>query len=163
MAQPQDLLHWLQDTRVAEAVAEADLLFPAIETIHVLALAVVVGTILRVDWRLIGLGVDRRPITLVARQMLKLTWGGFAVAVVSGGLLFVSNAVRYFDNPAFRVKLVLLLLLGLNMVVFQRFTWRAVRPADIIPRRAVRLAGATSMVLWISVVAAGRWIGFLVH
>jgi len=160
MAFPYDQLGWLQDTPLADAIAVSDLLFPSIETVHVLALSLVVGSIARVDLRLLGFGVGHGPIKRVARQILPLTWISFAIALASGLLLFASNAVKYFDNTAFRLKFALMILAGLNMVVLHLFAWRSIGEADARVPLAARVAGALSLLVWVGIVAAGRWVGF---
>jgi hypothetical protein len=160
-----DQLRWLEDLPVATAIAESDFLFPTIETVHVLALALFVGTIAYVDLRLIGLLPTRRGLIDSALEILPVTWASFAVAVPSGALLFMSNAVRYVDITAFRVKFVLLLLAGLNMAIFHAFAWRLMKQRNAVAKTPAmaRLAGLISLVLWIGVVASGRWIGFATH
>ncbi|MBV8169879.1 MAG: hypothetical protein JO021_24040 [Alphaproteobacteria bacterium] len=161
MAFPGDLLDWLEDTAPATAIRESELLFPSVETVHVMALAIVVGTIAYVDLRLLRLAAWRRPITAVAREVLPWTWTGFAVAAVSGALLFSSNAVKYYGNTPFRLKMLLLALAGLNMLAFQVVTWRGVARWDRArPPLAAQWAGGLSLVFWIGIVAMGRWIGF---
>lgn len=135
---------------------------PIIEAVHVMAVALVFGTILIVDLRLLGIPHTRRPITRVEEELIWLTWVGFAVAVVTGILLFVVNATTYFDNTAFRFKLLALLGAGVNMAIFQYVTFRGVAAWDqnTLPPPAARLAGVLSIALWTGVIFLGRWIGF---
>lgn len=161
----EGLFEWLQDTPIATAVRENDVLFPWIESIHVLAFVMVVGSISIVDLRLLGLASRERPISGLLREVLPLTWGAFAVAAVAGFLLFSSKAVDYAHNAVFQTKLIFLALAGINMLVFHAITgrdvkhWKASAPAPI----AARVAGAASLTVWIGVVACGRWIGFTLH
>jgi len=158
------LFHWLQDTAVATAIRENDVLFPWIETVHVLAIVLVVGSISIVDLRLLGWASRDRPVVQLLREVLPLTWSAFAVAAIAGGLLFSSRAVDYAHNFFFQGKMVLLLLAGINMAVFHAFAGRD------LPRwntsdtpLAAKLAAGASLTLWITVVAFGRWIGFTLH
>lgn len=161
MGFPGDLLHWLEDTGPATAIRELEMLFPMVETVHVVALALVVGTIAHLDLRLLSLVSRRRAVTALAREVLPWTWVSFGVAVVSGTLLFSSNALKYYANIPFRLKIALLTLAGLNMVLFHMLTWPGVRHWDLArPPLAARLAGGLSLLFWIGIVAAGRWIGF---
>src|SRR5271156_5233150 len=104
----KDVIRFIEDNSLADSIRENDLLFPLIESIHVLAICLVVGSILAVDLRLVGLASVRRPVRAVTRGILPLTWGAFAVAVASGGLLFVSNATKYLGNGFFVAKMFLI-------------------------------------------------------
>jgi len=155
------LCHDLQNLEFATAIRESDRLFPTIETVHVLALVLVVGSIMMVDLRLLGVAYKRRSISALIAEALPWTWSAFAIAVVAGSLMFSSKAVIYYDSVAFRIKMACLLLAGVNMLCFHLFTYR--RVADWDHGRtpfAAKLAGATSLILWIAIVASGRWIGF---
>jgi hypothetical protein len=157
-----DVLQYLYDTSLATAMREGASLFPWIESIHVLAITLVVGTIAIVDLRLIGFSAHRRSANRLIRDMLPFTWGAFAVAVVTGTLMFISNAPSYWANTEFRVKLCLVVLAGLNMAFFHLTSYRKIGQWDEAPRPPVlaRAAGVTSLVLWILVIVFGRWIGF---
>jgi hypothetical protein len=105
-----DWLHWLEATDVATAVRENEVLFPWIESVHVLAIVLVIGTISIVDLRLLGLASRDRAVSRLIREVLPYTWGAFLVAALTGSLLFCSNAMTYGHNFFFRGKLVLLVL-----------------------------------------------------
>ena len=100
--------------------------------------------------------------TRVANEALRLTWWGFGISAVTGALLFAVNAVTYYGNTAFRLKMVLLLLAGANMALFHRYTVATVGAWDAAatPPRAARLAGLSSLVLWTAIILLARWIGF---
>src|SRR6202030_1430821 len=156
-------LHWLEGTSPAIAISESSWLFPGIESVHVLAIALVVGSITMVDLRLLDINLRERPVGELIAEVLPWTWASFAVAVCSGALLFSSNATHYWGTVPFRAKMLLLLLAGINMAVLHATTYRTVgswggRPA---PPRAARIAGGISLGLWIGVVTFGRWIGFV--
>jgi Family of unknown function (DUF6644) len=149
---------------VATAVREGETLFPWIECIHVLALTLVIGSIAVVDLRLIGLTSRDRGVAQTTAGILPVTWTAFAFAVISGGLLFSSNATTYAHNFYFQLKLLLIALAGINMGVYHLFLSRGVAawhtPAST-PLRA-RIVGIVSLCLWIAIVAFGRWIGFTI-
>ena len=156
------LLDALYATGVATQIRENEFAFPCIESVHVLALTLVVGSIAMVDLRLLGWASRDRPVSRLSADVLPVTWVAFGVAALSGFLLFASNAPKYADNAYFRGKLVLLALVGLNMLVFQLLTRRGLGAWDraAVPPRAARAAAALSLLLWTLIVAAGRWIGF---
>ncbi|HEV7691719.1 MAG TPA: DUF6644 family protein [Hyphomonadaceae bacterium] len=152
---------WLENLPFPTAIRESAWLYPIFETIHVMALALVVGSIATVDLRLLGVARRNQPAWRIAQQALPWTWIAFAVAVVTGALLFSSQAVKYVDNVPFRIKLVLLALAGINMAAFQFGAGRTINTwGEGQAPTGARIAGALSLVFWIGVVAAGRWIGF---
>lgn len=154
-----DFFERLQGTSLAVAVTEQ--WFPLVESLHVVAVAIVVGTIFIVDTRLIGIASTRLPFSHVSSRLLPWTWGAFVCSVVTGTLMFIANAVSYAENIPFRVKLVLLALAGLNMLYFQKVTFRDVSSWDAgRPPAAARMAGVISIGLWCGIIGFGRWIGF---
>jgi Family of unknown function (DUF6644) len=162
MLQLQELISYFEDSGLADNIRENDLLFPLIESVHVLSISLVVGSILVADLRLLGLASIDRPVSRVISGVLPLTWSAFAVAVVSGGLMFISNATKYLANGFFVAKLFLILAAGLNMAVFHAISARDLPrwEKQASPPLSARLAGGLSILLWIAVVACGRWIGF---
>lgn len=156
------VLEWLYATGWAAAIRENEYAFPWIECVHVLAITLVVGSITVVDLRLLGLAWCDRPVRRVLRDVLPITWGVFGLAIASGFLLFSSNAPAYARNPSLQVKFGLLCLAGLNMALFHLWARRSPEKwetSPLLPWRA-KLAGAVSLLCWIGVVTAGRWIGF---
>ena len=158
----QTLLEGLQSTPVGTAIRESGWMFPIIECVHVLAITFVVGTIAMVDLRLLGFTSRGRAVTRLTTEILPWTWGGFVVAVITGSLLFSSAALKYFNNTPFRLKMVLLLLAGTNMVIFHVVTERSIHHWDEHPSppMVAKVTGALSLLFWCGVIAAGRWIGF---
>ena len=155
-------LLWLHDTPFASAIRDNELLFPCIECVHVLAITLVVGSITIVDLRLLGLASYRRSVAAVTADVLPFTWIAFAFAVLTGAALFTSHAVGYANNFQFRMKLMLLAFAGINMLTFHGIVRRDSQ-LWLVPKTAPwpgKLAGLISLMLWIGVVAFGRWIGF---
>jgi hypothetical protein len=156
------LLTWMEATRLAEFMRESEWAFPAVESVHVIALALVIGTIAIVDLRLLGLASTNRAYSELAGQVLPWTWGAFVLAAISGALMFIGQPRAYFDNVAFRIKFVLMLLTGINMLTFQLLTSRGAAEWDREPAAplAGRIAATLSLVFWIAIVFFGRRIGF---
>jgi Family of unknown function (DUF6644) len=157
-------LEWLQNTPFALTISQNGYLFPWVECAHVIALSLVVGTIAIVDLRLLGFASLKRPVTSLMRQVLPITWTAFAVALLTGGTLFASDATEYWENAPFRFKFIAMGLAAVNMLVFHFVTSRNIATWNEATRTpwAAKTAGAISMLLWISIVAFGRWIGFTV-
>jgi hypothetical protein len=158
----RQLIAFFENSGVADSIRENDNLFPLIEAIHVLAISLVVGSILAVDLRLLGLAWNARPVSRVSGGILPLTWAAFGVAAISGALLLISNATKYLANGYFLAKMILIALAGVNMLVFHLIGARG-QPHwdhDVRLPLTARVAGGLSILLWIAVVTCGRWIGF---
>jgi hypothetical protein len=138
-------------------------LFPAIETVHLLGMAVLVAAIAAFDLRLLGWVMRRERVSELGKRLLPWAWAGFAVQVVTGTLLFSSEAIKVYTNPAFRLKMLLILLAGAQALIFHRTVYRGLANWDeggVLPAGA-KVAGLVSLLLWTGVVAAGRFIGFV--
>jgi len=148
----------LEHTPLAVTIAKSTWLFPLIETLHVLAFTVVVGSVAMLDVRLLGLGNMRRPLHELIRSVLPWTWIAFIVAAICGALLFSSKASTYYVNLPFRIKFACLALAAVNMIVFHSGAGDI--PNLGRPPARARIAGVISLILWLAIVASGRWIGF---
>jgi hypothetical protein len=155
-------LDGLKNSGFSVAIRNSLYWFPLIEAVHVIALTLVFGTIMVVDLRLLGLASTNRPYRRVSDDMLKWTWAAFALAAITGTLMFVTNARVYFHNGFFRAKFALMALAGLNMLAFQLTVGRTADQwgtARIAPRGA-RAAALVSLTLWLLVIGMGRSVGF---
>ncbi|MDP6652784.1 MAG: hypothetical protein QGF90_11870 [Gammaproteobacteria bacterium] len=139
-------------------------LFPFLESIHVIAAAMVVGFILWVDLRLLGLAANRYPITTLNRELVPWTWGAFAIAITTGLGMFITRAASHVINPAFQSKMVLLMLAGINMAYFHFRVYRNIEQCDGVVNTPTRLkiTGSLSLFLWAGVMLAGRWMGHII-
>jgi len=159
------LLHfcqWVDSTRLSAVLRQSTWMFPALDVIHTLGIVLVAGTIMLVDLRLLGLTLRSEPAAGVIERIVPWTLWGFALMFVTGALLFCSEAVKLFHSPAFRIKLVILALAGLNALIFHQTIYRDVANWDqaaAAPVRA-RLAGLLSLAFWIATIAAGRAIAY---
>ena len=158
-----DICTWLENSSLGVTITESEWLFPTIETVHVLALTLVIGSIAMLDLRLLGVGNRDRGVVQLAEDTLPWTWSAFVVAAISGVLMFVSAATSYYDNVPFRIKLVLLALAGANLAVFHFPAYGAVHDwIHALPTpQPARVAASLSLLFWVGVVVAGRWIGFV--
>ena len=156
------MLEWLQRTAVAVSIRDSLYTFPVLESIHVVGLALVFGTIAILDLRLLGVASTDRPVSRLVADLLKWTWAAFAVTALTGGLMFSTNALVYFHNTFFRAKMILLVLAGLNMLVFELTARKTIDRwdrASTTPSSA-KVVATISLVIWIGVIVAGRVIGF---
>jgi len=157
-----ELLASLEASNLATRIRESLYLFPLIEATHVIGLTMVFGTIAIVDLRLLGIASTGRPFSRIASDIMKWTWAAFALTVMTGLLMFTTNAAVYYDNVYFRAKMMMLVCAGINILIFERTAARSMQRWDKDP--AAPLAGKTvavvSLVVWISIIFLGRWIGF---
>jgi uncharacterized membrane protein len=161
--EPTNIWESLEFSSVGTFIAESLWVFPTLETLHVIALATVIGTIAVLDLRLLGLASRKVAITALSKEILPWTWAGFALAALTGLLLFTSRASDYIENLYFLCKMGLLVLAGLNMLLFHFITSRSIEKWDhgnaAIPV-AAKAAGLISLVFWAVIVFLGRAIGF---
>ena len=152
----------LESSHLATGIRDSLYVFPLIESLHVLGLTVVFGTIVIVDLRLLGIASIRRPFTRITSDIMKWTWAAFVWTATTGVLMFITNANVYYHNFFFRTKMVLLALAGLNVAIFELTSGRTVHHwhKDAAAPRAGRAAAILSLVLWITIIFMGRWIGF---
>lgn len=148
---------WCEGTFIGETVRTSVWLFPIIEAFHLLGLSLLGGAVLVLDLRLVGVMLGSEPIAELARSTRRWAVAGVIAMIATGVPLFLSEAVKCYYNPSFWVKMATLpVAIGFTIAV-RRWIART-PPAATSPR--TRLAGATSMLLWFTVAAAGRWIGF---
>jgi hypothetical protein len=152
----------LESSGLASRIRDSLYIFPMLEATHVLGLAMVVGTITIIDLRLLGLASTRRSFKRMASDTLKWTWAAFLVTGVTGALMFITNANVYYHNFFFRTKMLMLVLAGLNVLVFELTAGRTMNRWDKAPSSPPigRLTAVFSLLIWISVIFLGRWIGF---
>ena len=160
--EPTNLWERIEYSSLGTTIAESTWMFPALETLHVIALVTVIGTIAIVDLRLIGVASKGHRVSLLAKDTLPWTWGAFALAALTGGLLFCSKASSYMINPYFLLKMGTMALAGLNMMYLHMTTWRTVEHWELDPSfpPAAKVAGWLSLIFWVMVVFFGRAIGF---
>lgn len=158
-----DFLHAVQSSTVGQFMRDSALALPGIGGLHVIAVTLVLGTIAIVDLRLLGLAAHQRSVRHLVREMLPFTWAAFALAAVTGLLLFSGHAVDYVGKGPFKGKMLMLLLAGINMAIFHATVWRRVANWDHAPHppTGARIAGGLSLLFWTGVIFAGRWIGFV--
>jgi len=152
----------LYDSPLSTAIRESDNLFPILQTFHILGTIALAGAIAIVDLRLLNVIFRREPPAAVAESLLPITWIGFAIMAVSGGLLFAAQSARIFENVFLRVKLLLLVLALANVALFHSTTYRQIRQwrGDASPPVPARLFALISLALWAGVIVTGRFIAY---
>ena len=157
-----NFLEWLGNTSGSISLLESLYVWPLLESAHVLSLGLFVGTVVMNDLRLLGWTMQSIPVSEITRRLLPWTRMGFTVMVITGLLIFYSNPVRYYQNIFFRVKVLLLIVAGLNAFVFHRGVHQRVLewPLETPPPHQARVAGAVSLVAWALIVVTGRMIAY---
>ena len=153
-----ELCRWIQFSPPLVAMRSSPWLFPLIATIHLMGLAMIGGSVLVVDLRLLGLGLRRQPVALLARDADRWLRASLLVSLPTGILLFMCFATKYYYLRFFWVKMTALFL----VLVFTFSIRRRVTMADQTRMSPVwsRLVALVSLSLWTTVAIGGRWIGF---
>jgi hypothetical protein len=156
---------WLAQTPASRLIQDVGWIIPAVQSVHILAVATVMASTVLVDLRLLGLvGVDQ-PLRAVAHRFLPWIWCAVLTLLVSGSLLIMGEPRRDLLNPVFIAKMILLAVTVLMTVVFQltlernTIAWNAARSRTA---GAVAFA-ALSLALWMAVLVCGRWIAYVAH
>ncbi len=149
---------WCENTAIGEAIRNSVWLFPVIESVHLVALALIGGAVLLVNMRLLGLVLGRRPVSELASDVHPWFLGGLLVMFASGVPLFLSESIKCYYSFAFWVKMsALLAVLAFTFTVHRRVT--LADEGRVGPVRG-KLVAVVSLVLWAAVGWGGRWIGF---
>jgi hypothetical protein len=153
---------WLAETPWSIALHESLYAYPLVETTHVLALLLFVGTVAFVDLRLLGWVFRDVPVSEVTGRLIPWTVAGFVVAATTGALLFYAIPVRTYLSIFFRIKVILLLAAGVNTALFHRHmsSSKAAWDEDPVPPLRARLTGAFSLACWAGVIVMGRMIAY---
>jgi hypothetical protein len=154
-------LEWLQGTWVGLLVAESLWGYPLLETIHSIGMAMMIGSLGLINLRVLGFKPDL-PL-LGTRELLPLAWLGFTLNAVSGTLLFTSDSVYFFGKYVFRIKMVLIILGGLNAALLGRRVFRDASAAGVQappPTAGTKWIAVTSLLFWLGAVIAGRLIAY---
>jgi len=155
------LCHWIQQTSWATGFRQADFFFPLVEGTHILALSLSLGLILLLDFRLLRLGFQAEPVSRVMHQVMRWALPGFGIVFVTGVLLFLAQAESAYTNSYFRVKMLVLVLLGINAALFQFKYYPNLAKWDLgtVPRGAQAVA-VVSLAFWMIVIACGRLMAY---
>lgn len=159
---PSSFAEWLAQTPWSISLHESLYAYTWIETAHVIAITLFVGTIAMVDFRLLGLAWRTVPVSQMTSRILPWTVIGFVVMFVTGILLFYAIPVRTWHSVWFRAKVVLLFIATMNVCIFHFRVHRdrAIWDTAQRPPLAARLAGAVSLAVWLSIIVLGRMIAY---
>jgi hypothetical protein len=146
------LFEWIERSPAGEFMRSSRVIFPIVESIHLIGLALFVGTLLLIDMGLLGVAMRRQPVHQVAAALAPFTWGGFALLMLTGPFMFSAQAAKWHDNPVFWIKMLLL-------IVATTFQWSVrARVASEPPEKWI---GAVSLFLWIGTGLLSKMMEFV--
>lgn len=152
------LFTWCDETWLGQAIRSTTWAFPLIETIHILALAVLLGSIMLIDFRLLGLAIRRISAPKIQHELSGYINWSLVIILVTGVMLFLSEALKAYDNAAFRPKVILIVLAMLfHYTVHNRTAMNEKAEGG----GAAKVVALLSLTLWFGVGMAGRAIGFV--
>ena len=150
---------WLEGSALSTSLRASEWMYPLVNALHILGIALLVGAILILDWRVLR-GHPTPTVSVLAKVLLPAARGGFALAVVAGSLLFVARPLDYVFNTLFQLKLGCIALALLNIVLLHRSeSWRLAVTQERVDGR-VRLACGVSLVCWLMALGLGRLVGY---
>ena len=149
---------WVDGFPSSVAFRESLYGYPALLTTHVLSMCLFAGLVIMMDLRLVGIGNLRTPVSEVQKRLFPWQMVGFTVNLITGALLFYGQPMRYYGKALYWTKMSLMVLAGINALVFHLTTYRsaAAWDTDPIPPFKARLAGYFGLGLWAGVVVFGR-------
>ncbi len=158
----KEICAWLEQTRLSQAIQVTDWAVPTVQTVHILAIAVVAGSALMIDLRLVGvLGTDQ-PVKRVTSRFMPFLWWALLALLVTGAIMIIGEPSRSLKNPAFQLKMALLITAITVTGIFQLLLRRDTGFGDSVDglRRLAATLAIFSMLLWSGIIFAGRWIAY---
>jgi len=154
---------WLSATPLSMQIQTVSWIIPTAQTIHILSIALVMSSAAMVDLRVLGVLSRRQPLVAITRRFLPWIWWTLLVLLLSGATLIIGEPERSLANPAFILKMSLLAAVLIVTVIFQNGVARDHLFWESSLRRRVngRLLAGLSLVLWVGIVFAGRWIAYV--
>lgn len=159
---PLTIWDTIEGSSIAVFVRETTWTYPILENLHIIGIALIFGSILAFDLRILGYN-RALPISALGRHLLPWVWTGFITNATTGALLFASDAAEFSQNPALAAKLGLIVLAGLNALIFQ---WRimpnlAALDGEAATPTLARISAVISIALWLSIITAGRMMAYI--
>lgn len=156
-----EFLVWLENTPIATAIRTIPWLYPMFETGHYIGLSLLVGGILLIDLRVLGMARGLPLRSMIG--LLPFVWAGFIINVLTGSMLFIYGATNFGTNGAFQLKMAFMVVAGLNALAFDLAVRRSGGEwvAADRPPAVVKAFATLSLVFWLCVVTTGRWMAYL--
>jgi uncharacterized membrane protein SirB2 len=156
-----EICHWIDQTALSQSIQAAGWVVPTVQTIHILGIAMVASSALMIDLRLIGVFCANRPVAAVKARFLPLIWWPLLLLLATGIVMITAEPARSLKNPAFQLKMLLLIVALTVTLAFQFLHRRNATFGDgAAPRAAAVTLAIVSILLWSSIIFAGRWIAY---
>ena len=154
---------WLSETPVSQTIQNVSWIIPAVQSIHILSIAIVISSVFMVDLRLLSVIGRDQPTAAYTSRFLTWIWPTLVVLAITGAILITGEPSRSLENPAFQTKMVLLVLAMITTAVLQRPTAKDPAYWELTAghRMSARLLAVLSLLLWVGIVFAGRWIAYM--
>jgi uncharacterized membrane protein SirB2 len=155
---------WLSHTAISDFIQNVLWIIPAVQCVHILAIAVVMSSVAMIDLRIFGLASRSAPMAEVAHRYLPWIWTALVVLAVTGVTLITGEPVRSLTNPAFQLKMAMLVVAIAVTIAFQLTVRRHAPFWDLTPRSAApaKVMALATLLLWFAIAVAGRWIAYMV-
>jgi uncharacterized membrane protein SirB2 len=156
---------WLSLTPISMLFQTVAWIIPAVQSVHILAIAIVMSSVIMVDLRLLGLMGHSQSISGLTRRFIPWVWGSLVVLFLTGAVLITAEPRRDLMNPVFQAKMVLIVAAIVVTAVFQETVRRNMEFWDLSPgrRRGAWITAVVSLLVWTAIVICGRWIAYVEH
>ena len=153
---------WLEQTQLSQAIQVHLWSVPAVQTIHILAIAAIMAAALMLNLRLLGIVGTDRPLAEVSRRLRPVIWWAFPVLLLTGSFLIVGEPQRSLESPVFQLKMLLIIAIIALMLAYQVPLGKDSKFWDAGGRSAgIKLIAVVSLALWVGILCAGRWIAYV--
>jgi len=154
-------LDWLESTSLAEYIRQSLWLYPALEIVHIIGIAILVGAAFMFDLRLLGFS-KTLSISALSRHLLPWSRRGLWLIIPSGVMLFITNAKTLGYDPTFWLKMFLLVIAAVNVLIFHRFIYISANSDGSSGRvpAAAKISALISILVWTAVIACGRLLAY---
>jgi hypothetical protein len=156
-----EFCNWLDQTALSQAIQTNAWVVPTIQTVHILAIAVVMGSVLMVNLRLVGIIGREQPVDRVLARFLPFIWWPLLILLLSGTIMIIGEPTRSLRNPVFQIKVALIIAaVAVTLAIIYGSRTRAGRYTNPGPHPAVRLLAVLALAIWVGIIFAGRWIAY---
>lgn len=154
---------WLANTPASQVIQNVSWIIPTVQSIHILSIAIVISAVFMVDLRLLNVIGRDQPTAAYTSRFLTWIWPTLLVLLITGSILITGEPTRSLENPAFVAKMILLVLAMITTAVLQRPTTKDPAFWELTSghRMSARALAVLSLLLWVGIVFAGRWIAYM--